>query len=40
MVEGILRNLDEESQEAVILAAEKLYEFFLKVKAEDMLEDH
>ena len=39
MVGGILRNLDEESQDAVILAAEKLYEFFLRVKAEDMLKE-
>lgn len=37
MIDGILKDLDDESQDAIIMAAEKLYEFFERVKPEDLL---
>ncbi len=40
MINGILQDLDEESQDAIIVAAEKLYEFFERVKPEDLLLDN
>ncbi|OPZ64142.1 MAG: Multiple antibiotic resistance protein MarR [Firmicutes bacterium ADurb.Bin506] len=37
MVDSILKNLSEEEQRSIVLAAQKLYEFFMRINPEDLL---
>jgi len=39
MVDSILKNLSEEEQRSIVMAAEKLYDFFTRIDPEDLLYD-
>ena len=39
MIDSILKGLDEDEQKSILHAAEKLYQFFLRVKPEDLLRE-